>query len=65
MPTIYVILVADDDGASRVWSSAARSLEEAVKAAKTCAECNPDKTWSVIAYRPAGLPVEFRPVPRG
>jgi len=53
MPTIFAILVTDADGVARVWSCSPRSLEEAIRAAQTCAECNPDKAWAAVSYAPS------------
>lgn len=64
MPPVFVVLVTTD-GVTTVWSTSPRTLDDAVAAARSCAACNPDKTWSAITYGPVGLPVVIAAVPRG
>lgn len=54
LPPIYAVLVTEG-GKTKVWSTAARSLEDADTAARACAAANPDKRWAPAKYSISGL----------
>lgn len=45
-------VVVSDGTTETVWSSSPRSFTEAVKAAETCARCNPHKVWFAVSFVP-------------
>ena len=51
MATIFCVVVSDGD-TETIWSSSPSTLADAIRAAETCARCNPHKTWSAVTYEP-------------
>ena len=51
MAPLFCVLVTEA-GVTKVWSSTDKSFEAAIQTAKTCATCNPHKTWFAVFYLP-------------
>lgn len=51
MATLFCVVVSDGT-TETVWSSSPKSLGDAIKAAETCARCNPHKVWFAVTYEP-------------
>ena len=51
-PQIFCVVVSDGESET-VWSSSPKSLADAIRAAETCARCNPHKSWAAVSYTPS------------